>query len=256
MAEGSTLLFLIGFVLFLVLLIFLLSAVRIVKPWQKIVIERLGKFKRLKGPGLRILIPFLEKMVIVDIREVVLDIPEQIIITEDGILVKVDAKVYYEVDKDEAQRSIYNVVNLEEALVELVQANLRNNFGEEKLEDLFAIREEINKKILKSLKIPSKDWGIKTKRVKIQNIDPVSEEVKKAMSLKMISEEEKQATVIRAEGEAEGIKKIKDSLKEDESAVAKFIGLEFIKNLKENSKYFLDFEKIPNIGKLLKEISK
>jgi len=179
------------------LIVFAASAIRIVRPYERGLIERLGKFKREVGSGLHLIIPFFERMIRVDMREKVIDVPPQEVITKDNVVVTVDAVIYYEVT--DAYRVIYNVRNFEVATIKLAQTNLRNVIGELELDQTLTSREQINAKLRAVLDEATDKWGVRITRVEIKKIDP-PQDIMEAMSKQMKAERTKRAAILEAEG--------------------------------------------------------
>ncbi len=179
------------------LIVFAASAIRIVRPYERGLIERLGKFKREVGSGLHLIIPFFERMIRVDMREKVIDVPPQEVITKDNVVVTVDAVIYYEVT--DAYRVIYNVRNFEMATIKLAQTNLRNVIGELELDQTLTSREQINAKLRTVLDEATDKWGVRITRVEIKKIDP-PQDIMEAMSKQMKAERTKRAAILEAEG--------------------------------------------------------
>jgi len=198
-------------IVFAIVVFFFASAgLRIVRPWEKGLIERLGKYQRTVGSGLTMIIPFLERIQKVDMREQVVDVPPQHVITKDNVAVEVDAVVYYEVT--DPIKVTYNVVNFYIAATKLAQTNLRNLIGDLTLDDSLTSRELINTKLREILDVATDKWGTKVTRVELQRIEP-PQDVTDAMHGQMKAERERRATILSAEGtkqaailEAEGVK--------------------------------------------------
>jgi regulator of protease activity HflC (stomatin/prohibitin superfamily) len=182
---------------FLLFIIFLASAVNIVRPYQRGVIERLGRYFATVDPGLRLILPFIDKLRIVDMREQVIDVPPQEVITSDNVVVSVDAVVYYE--PTDPQRLIYNVANFMVAITKLAQTNLRNLIGDMQLDQALTSRDKINTNLREILDDATDTWGVRVKRVEIQRIDPPTD-VMNAMHEQMKAERTRRATVTTAEG--------------------------------------------------------
>lgn len=222
------------FVALVIIAVFLIivaaSSLKIVRPFERGLIERLGKFKREVGSGIHFIIPFFEKMIKVDMREKVIDVPPQEVITKDNVVVTVDAVIYYEVT--DAYRVVYNVSNFEMATIKLAQTNLRNVIGELELDQTLTSREKINMKLRTVLDEATDKWGVRITRVEIKKIDP-PQDITEAMSKQMKAERtkraaileaegyreaqilkaegEKNAAILRAEGEAEAIKRVAEA---------------------------------------------
>lgn len=216
----------------LVVLLFIIAAtgIKVVRPFQRGLIERLGKFHREVGPGLHFIIPFFDRMIKVDLREMVIDVPPQEVITKDNVVVTVDAVIYYEVT--DAYKVVYNVNNFQFATLKLAQTNLRNVIGELELDQTLTSREKINAKLRTVLDDATDKWGVRITRVEIKKIDP-PKDITEAMSKQMKAERtkraaileaegikqaeilkaegERNAAILRAEGEAEAIKKVAEA---------------------------------------------
>lgn len=184
--------------IFLLFIVFLASAVKIVRPYQRGVIERLGRYYATVDPGLRLILPFIDKLRIVDMREQVIDVPPQEVITSDNVVVSVDAVVYYE--PTDPQRLIYNVANFIMAVTKLAQTNLRNLVGDMQLDQALTSRDKINTNLREILDDATDTWGVRVKRVEIQRIDPPMD-VMNAMHEQMKAERTRRATVTTAEGQ-------------------------------------------------------
>lgn len=191
-------LFIVAAVVFLLFIVFLASAVKIVRPYQRGVIERLGRYYATVDPGLRLILPFIDKVRIVDMREQVIDVPPQEVITSDNVVVSVDAVVYYE--PTDPQRLIYNVANFMVAITKLAQTNLRNLIGDMQLDQALTSRDKINTNLREILDDATDTWGVRVKRVEIQRIDPPTD-VMNAMHEQMKAERTRRATVTTAEGQ-------------------------------------------------------
>ncbi|AEH51274.1 SPFH domain-containing protein [Pseudothermotoga thermarum] len=217
-------------VLVLLILIIAATGIKIVRPYQRGLVERLGKFHREVGPGLHFIIPFFDRMTKVDMREMVIDVPPQEVITKDNVVVTVDAVIYYEVT--DAYKVVYNVNNFQFATLKLAQTNLRNVIGELELDQTLTSREKINAKLRTVLDDATDKWGVRITRVEIKKIDP-PKDITDAMSKQMKAERtkraaileaegikqaeilkaegERNAAILRAEGEAEAIKKVAEA---------------------------------------------
>ncbi len=171
---------------------------KIIRPFEKGVIERLGKYQRTVSSGLKLIVPFIEKMTKVDLRENVVDVPPQEVITKDNVLVTVDAVIYYEVT--DAFKVLYNVKNFWIAVTKLAQTNLRNIVGDMTLDQTLTSRETINTRLREILDEATDKWGTRVTRVEIQRIDPPADVVE-AMHRQMKAERDKRAAILVAEGE-------------------------------------------------------
>jgi regulator of protease activity HflC (stomatin/prohibitin superfamily) len=189
---------LLGVVIIIVLLVFAVKAVKIIRPFEKGVVERLGKFQRVWEPGLHLLIPFIDRMTKVDMRENVVDVPPQEVITKDNVAVTVDAVVYYEAT--DPFKLIYNVTNFYLAATKLAQTNLRNVIGEMQLDESLTSREKINITLRDILDEATDKWGVRVVRVELQRIEPPAD-VTQAMHRQMKAERDKRAMILEAEGD-------------------------------------------------------
>jgi len=183
----------------LAILLFLIAAagVRIVRPYQRGVVERLGRFKVVWDPGLRLIIPFIDKLLKVDMREQVVDVPPQEVITSDNVVVSVDAVIFYEAT--DPRRLLYNVANFRLAVTKLAQTNLRNVVGDMQLDDALTSRDIINTKLRDILDDATDKWGTRVVRVEIQRIDPPPDVVN-SMHNQMKAERDRRAVVTEALG--------------------------------------------------------
>ncbi len=201
----------IAVIIFIFLLILAITGIKVVRPYEKGLIERLGKFKKEVDSGLHLIVPFFDRMIKVDMREHVIDVPPQEVITKDNVVVAVDAVIYYEVS--DAFKVVYNVKNFESAAVKLAQTNLRNVIGELELDQTLTSREKVNAKLREVLDEATDKWGVRITRVELKKIDP-PKDITDAMSQQMKAERTKRAAILEAEGikqskilEAEGQKK-------------------------------------------------
>ncbi len=175
----------------------LVSAVKIVRPYQRGLVERLGKYKTTREPGLNLILPFIETMQLIDMREQVVDVPPQEVITQDNVVVSVDAVVYYEAT--DPQRLVYNVADFFTAITKLAQTNLRNLIGDLELDRALTSRDTINTQLRDVLDDATDKWGVRVVRVEIQRIDPPPDIVS-AMHAQMRAERDRRATVTEAKG--------------------------------------------------------
>ncbi|HEY2997732.1 MAG TPA: SPFH domain-containing protein [Acidimicrobiales bacterium] len=182
----------------IILFVYIAWGVKIVRPYQKGLIEQLGKYKETVDPGLRLIIPFMQTLRPVDMREQVVDVPPQEVITSDNVVVSVDAVIYYE--PTEPQRLVYNVANFMMAVTKLAQTNLRNVVGDMQLDEALTSRDKINLELREILDDATDKWGVRVGRVEIQRIDPPPD-VMHSMHEQMKAERTRRATVTSAEGE-------------------------------------------------------
>ncbi|HEV3401097.1 MAG TPA: SPFH domain-containing protein [Acidimicrobiales bacterium] len=186
--------------LLFVLFVVVVSGVKIIRPYERGLVERLGKYHATEEPGLRLIFPFIDRMVRVDMRERVVDVPPQEVITSDNVVVSVDAVVYYEAT--DPQRLVYNVVDFYLAVTKLAQTNLRNVIGDMQLDQALTSRDTINLKLRDILDDATDKWGTRVVRVEIQRIDPPAD-VMHAMHEQMKAERTRRALVTQAAGDKE-----------------------------------------------------
>ena len=193
-----------GIALF-VALILIVSAVRVLREYERGVVFMLGRFYRVKGPGLIVVIPAIQQMVRVDLRIVVMDVPSQDVISRDNVSVKVSAVVYFRViDPDKA---IIQVANFYEATSQLSQTTLRAVLGKHELDDMLAEREKLNLDIQRILDAQTDAWGIKISNVEIKHVD-IDESMVRAIAQQAEAERARRAKVIHAEGEQQAAEKL------------------------------------------------
>lgn len=226
-------------IIVLVLLVLAFKSLKILRPYEKGVVERLGKYQRTVESGLVVIIPFIEAIKKVDMREQVVDVPPQEVITKDNTVVVVDCVIFYEVV--DPFNAVYNVVDFYQAITKLAQTNLRNIIGDLELDQTLTSREMINTQLREVLDEATDKWGTRVVRVEIQRIEPPGDIVE-AMSKQMKAERmkraaileaegykqseikraegDKQAAILEAEGKAEAIKKVADANKYQEIAIA------------------------------------
>jgi regulator of protease activity HflC (stomatin/prohibitin superfamily) len=243
------------FVLIVLFLIVAANAIRILREYERGVVFRLGRLLGEKGPGIIWLWPFIDKMVKVSLRTVVMDVPPQDIITQDNVSVKVNAVVYFRVI--DPQKAIVEVENYLFATSQLSQTTLRSVLGQSDLDDLLAQRDKINMKLQQIIDSHTAPWGIKVSTVEVKQID-LPQEMQRAMAKQAEAERERRAKVIAADGEFQAAQKLSEAaeiLAEQPSALT----LRYLQTLREiatekNSttifpvpidllKPFLDFDK-------------
>jgi len=240
MTVGAVGVVVVGLIVFVFVFAYIASAIRIIRPYEKGVVERLGKYQKTYEPGLHIIIPFLDRVTKADMRENVVDVPPQEVITKDNVVVTVDAVVYYEAT--DPVKLIYNVANFYLAATKLAQTNLRNVIGEMQLDESLTSREKINAALRQILDDATDKWGVRVVRVELQRIEP-PKDVTEAMHRQMKAERtrralileadgdkqaaitraegSKQATILEAEGQATAIKEVADAEKFQRIALAK-----------------------------------
>ncbi|MFZ0389253.1 MAG: slipin family protein [Calditrichia bacterium] len=187
------------------LLLFLASAIRVLREYERAVIFRLGRLVGSKGPGIIILIPLIDRMVKVSLRTVVMDVPPQDVITRDNVSIQVNAVIYFRVLNP--QKSVVEVEDFLFATSQLSQTTLRSIVGQVELDELLAQRDKINKDLQQIIDMHSDPWGIKVSLVEIKHIDlPI--EMKRAMARQAEAERERRSRVISAEGEYQAATKL------------------------------------------------
>lgn len=186
----------------------LVSMFRILREYERAVVFLLGRFQRVKGPGLIIIIPIVQQMVRVDLRTIVLDVPTQDLITRDNVSVRVNAVVYFRVLDPEM--AINNVENYLEATSQLAQTTLRSVLGQHELDELLAERETLNRDLQSILDQHTDNWGIKIANVEIKHVD-ISESMVRAMARQAEAERMRRAKVIHATGELEASEKLAEA---------------------------------------------
>jgi regulator of protease activity HflC (stomatin/prohibitin superfamily) len=194
-------------VLVLLILIFT-SAIKVVYEYERGVIFRLGRFSGVKGPGLRLIIPIVDKLMKISLRTVAMDVAPQDVITKDNVSVKVNAVIYFRVVSPE--KSIIEVENYLYATSQLAQTSLRSVLGQSELDELLAHRESINQHLQEILDRQTDPWGVKVSNVEIKHVDlPV--EMQRAMARQAEAERERRSKVIHAEGEFQAAQKLTDA---------------------------------------------
>ncbi len=195
-----TLLIVVGLVLAI-----LLSAFRVLREYERGVVFMLGRFWRVKGPGLIIVIPVLQQMVRADLRTIVMDVPSQDVISRDNVSVKVNAVIYFRVVDPE--KAIIQVENFDAATSQLAQTTLRSVLGQHELDDMLAGREKLNADIQHILDEQTDAWGIKVSNVEIKHVD-IDESMIRAIARQAEAERERRAKIIHAEGELQASEKL------------------------------------------------
>ncbi|GGX92225.1 slipin family protein [Vogesella alkaliphila] len=191
--------------LLLLALLLVASSFRILREYQRGVVFMLGRFWRVKGPGLILVIPGVQQMVRVDLRTVVMDVPTQDVISHDNVSVKVNAVLYFRVVDPE--RAIIQVANFLEATSQLAQTTLRSVLGKHELDEMLAERERLNLDIQKALDAQTDGWGIKVSNVEIKHVD-LNESMIRAIARQAEAERERRAKIIHAEGELQASEKL------------------------------------------------
>ena len=200
---------LIGWLVVLVLLISIISsAVRILYEYERGVVFRLGRFAMVKGPGLRFIIPVVDKIIKVSLRTVAMDVPPQDVITKDNVSVKVNAVIYFRVL--EPEKALIEVENYLYATSQLAQTSLRSVLGQAELDELLSHRDRINQQLQVILDRQTDPWGVKVSNVEIKHVD-LPQEMQRAMARQAEAERERRSKIIHAEGEFQASQKLADA---------------------------------------------
>lgn len=186
-----------AWVLGILVIILLRLSVRVIRQYQRGVIETFRKYTRTANPGLTLLVPFVQDIIYVDMRETVLDVSPQTVITSDNATLTVDAVIYFEVT--DPFRNIYNVTDFRLAAIKLAQTNLRNIIGEMQIDEALVSRERINAQLRQIMDDATDKWGVRVTRVELQSIEP-PRDITEAMSRQMKAERDKRAAILEAEG--------------------------------------------------------
>jgi regulator of protease activity HflC (stomatin/prohibitin superfamily) len=194
--------------LLLLIVILVVASLRILREYERGVIFMLGRFWRVKGPGLIVIIPGVQQMVRVDLRVVVMDVPSQDVISRDNVSVKVNAVLYFRVV--DPQRAIIQVENYLDATSQLAQTTLRATLGKHELDEMLAEREKLNLDIQKILDAQTDAWGIKVANVEIKHVD-IDPSMVRAIARQAEAERERRAKVINAEGEQQAAQKLAEA---------------------------------------------
>jgi regulator of protease activity HflC (stomatin/prohibitin superfamily) len=207
----------------------LINAIKILREYERGVIFQLGRFWKVKGPGLIIVIPIIQQMVRVDLRVIVMDVPTQDVISRDNVSVKVNAVVYFRVI--EPENAIIQVEKYLEAVSQLAQTTLRSVLGQHDLDDMLAERDKLNKDIQAILDRQTDAWGIKVANVEIKHVD-LDESMIRAIAKQAEAERTRRAKVIHATGEKQAAKELVEAAKQLAEAPAA-IQLRYLQTLTE-----------------------
>lgn len=188
-----------------ILLFIVISGVRVINEYESGIVFRLGRYSGTRSPGLNLIIPIVDRMVIVDLRTVARDVPPQDVITRDNVSVKVNAVIYFRVVK--ADKAIIQVEDYLYATSQLAQTTLRSVLGQVELDELLAAREKINHQLQEILDKQTETWGIKVSNVEVKHID-LPTEMQRAMARQAEAERERRAKVIAADGEFQASDKL------------------------------------------------
>jgi regulator of protease activity HflC (stomatin/prohibitin superfamily) len=201
---------LVYFVIAVVVIILLSAAIRIVQEYERGAVFRLGRFVGLRGPGLVFLIPFIERMMKVDLRVITMDVPAQECITRDNVTVKVDAVIYFRVV--DASNAVLKVLDYIKATSLLATTTLRNVVGQSELDELLAHRDKLNDKMQVVVDEGTNPWGIKVSMVEVKDVE-MPDTMKRAMAAQAEAERERRAKVVHAEGEYQAAEKLAEAAK-------------------------------------------
>ena len=188
-----------------IVIIFLMSAIKIAKEYERLVVFRLGRLIAQKGPGLVIIIPIIDRVVSMSLRIVTLDVPTQEVITRDNVTASVNAVVYYRVV--DPNNAVVNVQNFQLATAQLAQTTLRSVAGQAELDELLSERDKLNQQIQKILDEATDAWGIKVTAVEIKDV-VIPEALQKAISRQASAERERRAVIIQADGERQAAERL------------------------------------------------
>ncbi|MDO3376830.1 slipin family protein [Geoalkalibacter halelectricus] len=218
-------------VILALLVVIIASAIRMLYEYERGVVFRLGRFSSVKGPGLRFIIPGVDRMVKVSLRTVAMDVPPQDVITKDNVSIKVNAVIYFRVVSPD--KALIEVENYLYATSQLAQTSLRSVLGQSELDDLLAHRDQINQHLQELLDRQTDPWGVKISNVEIKHVDLPSE-MQRAMARQAEAERERRSKVIHAEGEFQASQKLAEAA----SIISKETGalqLRFLQTLTEVS---------------------
>lgn len=197
--------YLLPFIVLAIIIMFIFTSIKILREYERAVIFTLGRFWKVKGPGLIILIPFVQQAVKVELRTIVMDVPSQDVISKDNVSVRVNAVLYFRVV--EPQKAVIQVENFYDATSQLAQTTLRSVLGQHELDDMLSERDKLNHDIQTILDEQTDAWGIKVANVEIKHVD-LDESMVRAIAKQAEAERERRAKVIYAEGELQASQKL------------------------------------------------
>jgi regulator of protease activity HflC (stomatin/prohibitin superfamily) len=212
-----------------IVIILLFSAIKILKEYERGVIFRFGRLRGTKGPGIFLIIPFVDRMVKVDLRTVTMDVPPQDVITRDNVPVKVNAVAYFRVMDPE--KAVVKIERYMLATSQIAQTTLRSILGQAELDDLLARREKINQELQKIIDEQTDPWGVKVSTVEIKDVE-LPQTIQRAFARQAEAERERRAKIISAEGEFQASEKLSNAAE----VLSKFpvsVQLRFLQTLKE-----------------------
>ena len=238
-------------VIIIAILAILSMGIKKVNQYERGLVERWNAYEKTVDPGLRYIIPFVQRMLRVNMREQVIDVPPQEIITEDNVVVTIDAIVYYQIM--DPKRALYEIEDFELAIVKLAQTTLRNIVGEMSLDTCLTSRDKINTELRKVLDEATDKWGTKVNRIEVQRIDPPSD-IQEAMHKQKTAEQERrqfrllatgrkeaalqdrEGAILKAEGEAKAIELVATAQAQAVKVVSESANKYFLKNAQLNKK--------------------
>jgi regulator of protease activity HflC (stomatin/prohibitin superfamily) len=226
MLIGPTIAIVFGVV---ILLIILISAIKILREYERGVIFRFGRLRGSKGPGIFLIIPFVDKMIKVDLRTVTMDVPPQDVITKDNVPVKVNAVVYFRV-MDPA-KSVVKIERYMVATSQIAQTTLRSILGQAELDDLLSRRDKINQELQKIIDEQTDPWGVKVSTVEVKDVE-LPQSIQRAFARQAEAERERRAKIINAEGEFQASERLSEAAR----VLSKYpisVQLRFLQTLKE-----------------------
>lgn len=226
MLVGPTIAIIFGVV---ILLIILISAIKIMREYERGVIFRFGRLRGAKGPGIFLIIPFVDKMIKVDLRTVTMDVPPQDVITKDNVPVKVNAVIYFRV-MDPA-KSVVKIERYMVATSQIAQTTLRSILGQAELDDLLSRRDKINQELQKIIDEQTDPWGVKVSVVEVKDVE-LPQSIQRAFARQAEAERERRAKIINAEGEFQASERLSEAAR----VLGKYpisVQLRFLQTLKE-----------------------
>ena len=191
-----------------ILFVILIASIKILNEYERGVIFRLGKFSSIKGPGIFLIIPFVDQMVRVDLRIITQDVPSQDVITKDNVPVKVDAVVYYKITSP--QKAIIDVENYRKATAQISQTSLRGVIGASELDEILSERQKVNDKLHEVIDEASDPWGIRVTAVEVKHVE-IPESMQRSIAKQAEAERMKRGKIILAEGEFQASQKLKEA---------------------------------------------
>jgi len=218
-----------GVAALILLMIILPSSIKVLREYERGVVFRFGRLSATRGPGIFLIIPFVDKMIKVDLRTVTLDVPPQDIITKDNVPVKVNAVAYFKVTDPE--KSVISIENYRVATSQISQTTLRSVLGQAELDDLLSARDKLNKELQIIIDEQTEPWGIKVSIVEIKDVE-LPQTIQRAFARQAEAERERRAKIINAEGELQASEKLAAAAE----VLTKFpasIQLRFLQTLKE-----------------------